>query len=156
MLIYIFTAVFVLCLITFRSWRPAVCIVLPLGLVSVLCYALMSLLKIGLKTSTLPVAALGVGIGVDYGIYIFSRLKRGLENGLSLEEAYLRTLRVTGNAVHVTGLTLAIGVCTWMFSALQFQADMGILLTFMFLANMLGAIFLLPALAVWLVSPRRT
>jgi predicted RND superfamily exporter protein len=156
MLIYIFTAVFVLCLVTFRSWRPAVCIVLPLGLVSVLCYALMSLLEIGLKTSTLPVAALGVGIGVDYGIYIFSRLKRGLENGLPLEEAYLRTLRVTGNAVLVTGLTLAIGVCTWIFSALQFQADMGILLTFMFLANMLGAIFLLPGLAVWLVKPRRT
>ncbi len=155
MLVYIFAAVFLLCLATFRSWRPAVCIVLPLGLVSILCYALMSLLEIGLKTSTLPVVALGVGIGVDYGIYIFSRLKRGLDNGLPLREAYLRTLRVTGNAVLVTGLTLAIGVFTWIFSALQFQADMGILLTFMFLANMLGAVLLLPSLAVFLVSRRR-
>jgi len=41
-------------------------------------------------------------------------------------------------------------VATWIFSPLKFQADMGILLTFMFLVNMLGAIVLLPALAHWL------
>jgi predicted RND superfamily exporter protein len=156
MLLYIFAAVFGLCLLTFRSWRAALCIVLPLSVVSILCYALMAMLKIGLKTTTLPVVALGVGIGVDYGIYIFSRLREGLNEGLPLREAYLRTLRVTGNAVLVTGLTLAIGVCTWVFSALQFQADMGILLTFMFLANMIGAVALLPALAVFLVGPRRS
>ncbi|MDA2910835.1 MMPL family transporter [Nitrospiraceae bacterium AH_259_D15_M11_P09] len=147
MLLWIYAAVVGLCLLTFRSWRATLCIVAPLGLVSVLAFGLMSLLEIGLKVSTLPVAALGVGIGVDYGIYIFSRFKRLLDEGVSLHEAYLQTLRVTGNAVLVTGLTLAAGVSTWVFSALKFQADMGLLLTFMFLANMLGALLLLPSLA---------
>jgi len=155
MLLYIYAAVILLSLWTFRSWRASLCIILPLSLVSILAYALMSLLGIGLKTSTLPVAALGVGIGVDYGIYIYSRLKSYLDKGMPLHTAYIQTLRVTGSAVVVTGLTLAIGVSTWIFSALQFQADMGILLTFIFLANMLGAILLLPSLAVFILRGGR-
>jgi predicted RND superfamily exporter protein len=115
----------------------------------------MSVLGIGLKTSTLPVAALGVGIGVDYGIYNFSRLRREMARGLDLRSAYKKNLRINGAAVLVTGLTLAAGTSTWIFSALQFQADMGILLTFMFLANMLGAVLLLPALATGLIGMGR-
>jgi predicted RND superfamily exporter protein len=150
MLVYVYAAIIALCLASFRSVRATICIVLPLGLVSVLAYALMAVLEIGLKVSTLPVVALGVGIGVDYGIYIFSRLQEQLDSETTLQEAYLMALQMTGNAVLLTGLSLAIGVCTWMFSDLKFQADMGILLTFMFLVNMLGAIILLPALAAWL------
>jgi len=147
-------AVILLCLITFRSIRVTLCIILPLSVVSVLCYALMSLLNIGLKVNTLPVASLGVGIGVDYGIYIFSRLLSILREGATLRTAYRETLRVTGAAVLVTGLTLAIGVSTWVFSALKFQADMGLLLSFMFLANMFGALLLLPALAAFIFPAR--
>jgi len=149
-LFYVFSAIIALCLITFRSVRAVMCIVMPLGLVSLLTYALMTILEIGLKVSTLPVVALGAGIGVDYGIYIFSRLQTILGEGKSLRDAYGQTLRITGNAVIFTGITLAIGVGTWIFSPLKFQADMGILLTFMFIVNMLGAILLLPALASWL------
>ncbi|PLX80888.1 MAG: RND transporter [Desulfuromonas sp.] len=149
-LVFVFAGVLLLCLYEFRSVRSVLCIVLPLGLVSILSYALMSLLQIGLKVSTLPVVALGVGVGVDYGIYIFSRLRRHLHQGETLQKAYLHTLAITGNGVVFTGVTLAIGVATWIFSPLKFQADMGILLTFMFLLNMLGAILLLPALAYWL------
>jgi hypothetical protein len=134
-------------LLTFRSWRAVLCIVVPLSLVSLLCYAFMSVLGIGLKVSTLPVAALGVGIGVDYGIYILSRMQAFLGKGMSLTDAYLETLRVNGQAVVMTALTLSVGVGTWVFSGLKFQADMGILLGFMFLANMAGAILLLPSLA---------
>jgi len=146
-LLWVYAAIIVLCLALFRSWRPTVAIILPLILVSMLCYMLMVFFDIGLKVSTLPVAALGVGIGVDYGIYIFARLKGLLAEGMSLNEAFFRTLQISGNAVVMTGLTLTVGVGTWVFSALQFQADMGLLLAFMFLANMLGAIILLPALA---------
>ena len=152
MLLYVYAAIIVLCLLTFRSWRPTACIVVPLALVSVLTYALMTVLEIGLKVSTLPVVALGVGIGVDYGIYIFSRFQEQLKKESTLEEAYAMTLKITGNAVFFTGVSLAIGVATWIFSDLKFQADMGILLTFMFLLNMLGALILLPALAAWLVK----
>ena len=154
MLAYIYAAVIFLCLLAFRSARAVLCIALPLSLVSILTYALMSLLEIGLKVPTLPVTALGVGIGVDYGIYIFSGMKRLLDDGTPLKDAYLQTLRITGNAVLVTGLTLAIGTSTWMLSPLKFQADMGILLTFMFLGNMLGALLLLPSLAVFILPKK--
>jgi predicted RND superfamily exporter protein len=97
--------------------------------------------------------ALGAGIGVDYGIYLFSRMQEFLHQGLSVRESYERTLRVTGASIIFTGVTLAIGVATWVFSPLKFQADIGIMLTFMFLVNMLAAIILLPALAAWLLHP---
>lgn len=147
MLFYVYLTTILLCLASFRSWRATVCIILPLELVSVLNYALMSALDIGLKTSTLPVAALGVGIGVDYGIYIFSRFDSLLKEGANIRDAYIETLRVTGNSVLVTGLTMSVGVFTWIFSDLKFQADMGLLLSFMIFANMLGALFLCPSFA---------
>lgn len=150
MLIWVYAAIVVLCVLTFRSLRATICIVAPLTLVSVLAYALMSYLEIGLKVNTLPVVALGVGIGVDYGIYIFARLAAYLEGGEPLRDAYFQTLRETGKPVIFTALTLAVGVGTWYFSTLQFQADMGILLAFMFFLNMVGAVVLLPALARWL------
>jgi predicted RND superfamily exporter protein len=148
-LLWVFGAVIALCLITFRSLRAALCIVLPLAIVSYMAYALMVYLGIGLKTSTLPVVALGVGIGVDYGIYIFARLQTALKAGQYFEDAMFSAFKDAGAAVVFTGLTLAIGVSTWLFSNLKFQADMGLLLTFMFLVNMVGAIVLLPAMARW-------
>ena len=148
-LYWVFGAVIALCLITFRDVRATLCIVVPLVITSYLAYALMVALGIGLKTSTLPVVALGVGIGVDYGIYLFARLRTGLRAGDYFEDAMAAALKDTGAAVVFTGLTLAIGVSTWLFSSLKFQADMGLLLTFMFLVNMIGAIILLPALARW-------
>lgn len=146
MLGLVFLAVIILCLVTYRSVRGTLCIVLPLVLVSTLAEALMALYGIGLKVNTLPVVALGVGIGVDYGIYIYNRLDILLKEGFTLREAYNQTLRLTGRAVIFTGLTLGAGVGTWIFSDLQFQADMGILLCFIFTANMVGAIIILPAL----------
>ncbi|MDX1555963.1 MAG: MMPL family transporter [Xanthomonadales bacterium] len=151
MLALVFGSIILLCLITFRSILGTLCIVLPLVLVSTLAEALMAVYGIGLKVNTLPVVALGVGIGVDYGIYIYSKLDSLLKEGYSLHEAYYRTLRLTGRAVIFTGLTLGAGVGTWLFSALQFQADMGVLLVFIFLANMVGAIVLIPALVRWLL-----
>jgi predicted RND superfamily exporter protein len=148
-LLGVFSAVIVLCFLTFRSVRTVLSIVLPLGLVSLLAYALMTVLEIGLKVSTLPVVALGAGIGVDYGIYIYSRFQSFLDEGRSTADAYRETLSTTGSAVVFTGITLAAGVVTWIFSPLKFQADMGILLTFMFLLNMVGAILVLPALRSW-------
>jgi predicted RND superfamily exporter protein len=148
-LFWVFGAVIVLCLVAFRSIRAALCIVLPLAIVSYLAYVVMVYLEIGLKTSTLPVVALGVGIGVDYGIYIFARLHSDLKAGEYFEDAMFAALKDAGAAVVFTGLTLAIGVSTWVFSNLKFQADMGLLLTFMFVVNMGGAIFLLPAMARW-------
>jgi predicted RND superfamily exporter protein len=150
MLIWVYSVVMVLCLITFRSVRTVIAIILPLMLTSLLSQALMAYLGIGVKVATLPVIALGVGIGVDYGIYIFSKINEALKQQKSLYESYLFALNQTGKAVAFTGLTLAIGVATWVFSPIKFQADMGLLLTFMFILNMVGALTLIPALA-WLL-----
>lgn len=150
MMIYVFGAVIALCLISFRSIRATLVVVVPLYVVSVLAQALMTLLEIGLTVSTLPVIALGVGIGVDYGIYILSTKSIMLKKGATVQDAYLAALKERGSAVLFTGITLAIGVSTWVFSSLKFQMDMGILLTFMFLVNMLGAIIVLPALSRFL------
>ncbi|PID43095.1 MAG: RND transporter [Proteobacteria bacterium] len=155
MLFFVYAVVSTLCFITFRSLRAVLCIVIPLGLTSVLCEALMAKMGIGIKVATLPVIALGVGIGVDYGIYIYSRLEKMILEGRSLQEAYYETLRTTGKAVSFTGLTLGVGVCTWIFSPIKFQADMGILLFFMFIWNMVGSLWLLPALARFLLNPEK-
>lgn len=155
MLLWIYGVVAFLVLLSFRSWRIAVCIIAPLALTSLLCQALMVYLNIGIKVATLPVIALGVGIGVDYGIYIYSKLNSFLQQGYNLTDAYFETLRSTGKAVFFTALTLAISVATWAFSPIKFQVDMGLLLTFMFLWNMLGALVLIPALSCFLLDRKK-
>ena len=153
-LVYVYLSIIVLCLLTFRSLTATLCIILPLAIVSLLTYALMSVLEIGLKVNTLPVVALGAGIGVDYAIYIYNRMEEFMSRGIKLAKAYELTLATSGFAVLFTAMTLTIGVMTWLFSPLKFQADMGILLMFMFSINMLGAILLLPALASFLVKKK--
>ena len=152
MLVLVYGAVVLLCFITFRSWRAVVVAVLPLVITSFLAEALMVALGMGVKVATLPVIALGVGIGVDYALYILSVTLAQLREGKSLSESYYRALLFTGKVVMLTGVTLAIGVITWVASPIKFQADMGLLLAFMFLWNMVGALVLLPALAHFLLK----
>ncbi len=149
----LYGAVFIMCVISFRSLLAALCVVLPLFLVTALGEALMVELGIGLKINTLTVVALGVGMGVDYAIYIFSRMRELLGQGKSLMQSYFEALKTTGIAIFYTALTLAIGVGTWIWSALKFQADMGLMLTFMFVVNMIAAMVFLPALCRWLLKP---
>ena len=156
MLWWVYGAVVVLCWVTFRSWRAVVVAVLPLMLTSILCEALMVGLGMGVKVATLPVIALGVGIGVDYALYVLSVMLARLRAGESLSSAYLHALRFTGRVVMLTGATLALAVGCWALSPIKFQADMGILLAFMFVWNMVGALVLLPALAHFLLRDRRS
>jgi hypothetical protein len=146
---WVYASTIVLCLLSFRSWRATVCVIVPLVVVSYFGYALKVWLGIGLKTSTLPVIALGVGIGIDYGIYLFSAVMDRLREGDNLEDALCFAFGTMGTSVIFTGFTLAVGVGTWAFSDLKFQADMGLLLAALFFFNMLGAILLMPALARW-------
>ncbi|MNF34450.1 MMPL family protein [compost metagenome] len=139
------------CLITFRSWRATLVALLPLVLTSILCEALMVAMGIGVKVATLPVIALGVGIGVDYALYLLSVQLHHQRQGLPLADAYRKAVAFTGRVVGLVGITLAAGVVCWAWSPIKFQADMGILLTFMFLWNMLGALVLIPALSYFLL-----
>ena len=154
MLWLLYGAVFLMCWLSFRSPLAALCVLAPLVLVTELGHSLMVELGIGMKVNTLAVVALGVGIGVDYGIYIFARMREAMLQGRTLSESYFIALKTTGIAIFYTALTLAVGVAMWMFSDLKFQADMGIMLTFMFIVNMIAAIIFLPALCRWLLRPR--
>ncbi|WP_248763760.1 MMPL family transporter [Pseudomonas sp. 13-2922] len=151
MLLYVYTAVTLFCLLTFRSWRATLVALLPLVLTSILCEALMVVMGIGVKVATLPVIALGVGIGVDYALYLLSVQLHYQRQGLPLALAYRNAVAFTGRVVGLVGITLAAGVVCWAWSPIKFQADMGILLTFMFLWNMLGALILIPALSYFLL-----
>ncbi|MES2153395.1 MAG: MMPL family transporter [Pseudomonadota bacterium] len=151
MLLLVYAAVIVLCWVTFRSWRAVLVAVLPLALTSILCEALMVMLGMGVKVATLPVIALGVGIGVDYALYLVSVQLVQQRLGSSLGDAYRHALQFTGKVVALVGVTLAAGVVCWAWSPIKFQADMGILLTFMFSLNMVGALVLAPALSHFLL-----
>ena len=140
MLYLVYLAVILICFITFRSWRAVVCAIVPL----------MVWLNIGVKVATLPVIALGVGVGVDYALYVMAMVLVQLRQGASLSQAYYQALVSTGKVVLLTGVTLGLAVITWVWSPIKFQADMGIMLAFMFIWNMLGALILLPALAHFL------
>ncbi|HET8882108.1 MAG TPA: efflux RND transporter permease subunit [Solimonas sp.] len=154
-ILYIVYAGIIVCVfLSFFEWQSIVSIMLPLALVSFMAYAVMTILGIGMKVATLPVVALAAGIGVDYGIYVYATLADATAGGYKLRDAYFKTLKMTGKAVVFTGITLGIGVATWLWSGLQFQRDMGKLLVFMFTANMFGAILLLPAIASFLLKPK--
>jgi predicted RND superfamily exporter protein len=158
MMLYVYATIVALVLLTYRDWRAMVACCLPLTLATFLGYWFMKELDIGLTVATLPVMVLAVGIGVDYAFYIYNRLQLYLAQGVDIATAFKQALLETGNATIFTAITLSIGVATWSFSALKFQADMGLLLTFMFMVNMVMAITLLPALAVMIdvLIPRRS
>ncbi|MGI4746887.1 MAG: efflux RND transporter permease subunit [Janthinobacterium lividum] len=151
MLFWVYLAVSILSLIALRSIRAVICAILPLMVTSVMAEALMVKLGIGVKVATLPVAALGVGIGVDYALYVLAIVIAMERTGQPLPVAFRGALTFTGRVVLLTGLTLAAAVSTWAFAPIKFQADMGLLLAFMFLWNMIGALILLPALATFLL-----
>ena len=157
MMLIVYAVIVVLVFLTYFDWRATICCTVPLTFATMLGYAFMDIAQIGLKVSTLPVMVLAVGVGVDYAFYIYNRLNTHLKSGLDMTEAFDQTFKNTGAAVVFTALTLAIGVSTWSFSALKFQADMGSLLTFMFFINMICAMTTLPALAVILerLFPRK-
>jgi uncharacterized protein len=151
MLLYVYASVIVLCMVTFRSIPGVICAVLPLMMTSIMCEALMVVLGIGVKVATLPVIALGVGIGIDYALYVLTVILARMRQGMDLTQAYYEAINFTGSVVALIGITLSAGVITWAASPIKFQADMGVLLTFMFMWNMVGALVLMPALATFLL-----
>jgi predicted RND superfamily exporter protein len=157
MLLYVFAAILLLVFLAYRDWRAMLACCLPLTVATYIGYAFMKAVGIGLTVSTLPVMVLSVGVGVDYAFYIYNRLQLHMAGGEGIVESFEHALKETGIATVFTALTLSVGVATWSFSQLKFQADMGKLLTFMFLVNMVMAITALPAFAVVLekLFPRR-
>jgi len=157
MMLYVYGAIILLVALVYRDFRAVLACCLPLTVGTFIGYWFMKSLNIGLTVATLPVMVLAVGIGVDYAFYIYNRLQMHLSQGENIVLALENSILEVGMATIFTAITLAIGVATWSFSDLKFQADMGKLLAFMFMVNMVMAMTALPALAVWLerLFPRR-
>lgn len=157
MMLYVYAAIVILVFLVYRDLRAVVACCVPLTVGTFVGYWFMKELEIGLTVATLPVMVLAVGIGVDYAFYIYNRLLLHLADGQTIVQAIEHAILEVGMATIFTAITLAIGVATWSFSQLKFQADMGKLLAFMFMVNMVMAMTALPAVAVWLerLFPRR-
>ncbi len=158
MMMYVYAAIVFLVAMVYRDFRAVLACCLPLTVGTFIGYWFMKELEIGLTVATLPVMVLAVGIGVDYAFYIYNRLQLHLSLGENIVKALEHSILEVGTATIFTAITLAIGVATWAFSDLKFQADMGKLLAFMFMVNMVMAMTALPAFAVWLekLFPRKT
>ncbi len=148
-----FGIVFLFCWLAYRSLVAAVLFLVPLVLSNYLTYALMGARGIGLDVNALPVVALGVGLGVDYGLYIVSRIQEEYQKTPDLIEAIVRAISTAGKAVLFTASTMVFGVVFWAFSFLRFQADMGLLMVFWMVVSMLGGLILLPTLLA-LIKPK--
>jgi len=158
MMLYVYAAIVILVALVYRDFRAVLACCLPLTVGTFIGYWFMKELQIGLTVATLPVMVLAVGIGVDYAFYIYNRLQMHMAHGENIVKALEHSILEVGTATIFTAITLAIGVATWAFSDLKFQADMGKLLAFMFMVNMVMAMTALPAFAVWLekLFPRKT
>jgi predicted RND superfamily exporter protein len=153
-LIASFATVFVVILLSYRSLAVGLLLVTSLGTAALVSLAYMWVANIGFDVNTLPVQALGVGIGVDYAIYIMDRVVRERRRGHDLVEAVRIAIQTTGMAVFFTGSCLVGGIIFWYFiSSLRFAADMSLLLSILLVANMFGAILLVPAF-VTLFKPK--
>jgi len=157
MMLYVYAAIMLLVFVVYRDLRAVLACCLPLTVGTFIGYWFMKEFEIGLTVATLPVMVLAVGIGVDYAFYIYNRLQGHLAAGQPIVKAIEQSILEVGMATIFTAITLAVGVATWSFSALKFQADMGKLLAFMFIVNLIMAMTALPALAVVLerIFPRR-
>jgi predicted RND superfamily exporter protein len=157
MMLYVYAAIMLLVFVVYRDLRAVLACCLPLTVGTFIGYWFMKEFEIGLTVATLPVMVLAVGIGVDYAFYIYNRLQGHLAADQPIVRAIEQSILEVGMATIFTAITLAVGVATWSFSALKFQADMGKLLAFMFIVNLIMAMTALPALAVVLerIFPRR-
>jgi predicted RND superfamily exporter protein len=141
----IFIVIFILHSTTYQSIPSGAIIFLQISTATMLSLAYMSLRNIGLNINTLPVQSVGVGIGVDYAIYIVDRIRQEVVDTEDIDEAVRRAVRTTGMAVSFTATTIVGGIALWSFSNLRFQAEMAQLLVILMVINMFGAITVVPA-----------
>jgi len=144
-IVLILFVIFVLHSVTYQSVPSGFIILLQISTATMLSLAYMAIRNVGLNINTLPVQSVGVGIGVDYAIYIVDRIRQECADTGDLDEAVRRAVRTTGMAVSFTATTIVAGIVLWSFSNLRFQAEMAQLLSILMVINMLGAVTMVPA-----------
>jgi predicted RND superfamily exporter protein len=142
------------CLFLAYGWAGSWLLFLPLIFRTLLVFGILGFLKVGLTAEIIPVVALGIGFGDDFGIYIMSRVMDELkEKQGSLKEALIESMSTSGKAVFFTGLCLTIGIATWMISPILMQARLGALLGFFIFFNAIGTLVIMPSM-IMTVKPK--
>jgi hypothetical protein len=151
-LLLAFITVVVFCGIAYRSVVASIILCLPLLVANMVAFAYMALKDIGLDVNTLPVSAVGIGVGVDYGIYLLSRMEEEFRNTRGDWHTMTHTaLNSAGRGVVITAVTIIFPILLWpAISELRFNAEMGLLMSFLMFFDMLGALFFVPAAINWL------
>ena len=141
------------CKVNFRSVTAGLILTIPLAISNIITFALMAAYQIGLTVNTYPISSIGIGLGVDYGIYFVGRLLEEKERAADLNTAIINTIKSNGKAIIIIATTLTVGLVSWLLSPLKFQAEMGALFALLLFLNMLGAILLVPSL-IAILKPR--
>jgi len=144
---------FLFCTFNFRSITAGFILTIPLAISNIVTFALMAAYQIGLTVNTYPISSIGIGLGVDYGIYFVSRLLEEKEKAEDLNTAIINTMTTNGKAIIIIATTLTVGLILWLFSPLKFQAEMGALLALLLFLNMLGALLLVPSI-IAIIKPK--
>jgi predicted RND superfamily exporter protein len=145
-----FGTIFLVLVVTYRSVMAGLYMILPLLVANAVIHAYMGARDIGINIHTLPVVTVGVGFGIDYGLYIVSRIIEEYRTGFSLPEAVRSAIATSGKAVTFTAVTMILGTLFWTMSNLRFSAEMGLLLALWMAVSFLATVTLLPVLVVTL------
>ena len=144
MTVTIITLVTISIMIAYRSLAAGVMVFILLIICVMTNRAFMTIRDIGLNVNTLPVTSVGIGVGVDYAIYMLDRLKEEMRHR-SLLDAIVTSMRTTGAAILFTAMTVLAGIIYWIpGSSLRFNSEMALLLCLLLTSNMIGAITLIP------------
>ncbi len=142
------------CSFAYRSVAAAIILLIPVNLANGFLTAFMSLMGMGLDVNTLPILAIGIGVGIDYGIYLLSRICEEFKDRQHYGDAIRNSLTTCGKAILFTGLLMTFGIAPWYFmSELKFVSDMGMLLVVVMTINMVLALIMVPLL-VYLFKPK--
>ncbi|HYC23980.1 MAG TPA: MMPL family transporter [Candidatus Bathyarchaeia archaeon] len=143
-----FATIYVIILFTYRSWMAGIYMLIPLWLSNMAINAYMGAMGIGINISTLPVVTVGVGFGIDYGLYIVSRIIEEFQKSGDLEAATREAVSTSGKAVTFTAVTMVVGTLVWYFSNIRFDAEMGLLLALWMGVSFIASMTLMPVLFV--------
>jgi predicted RND superfamily exporter protein len=138
--------IYICCVVPYRSFVRGFILLVSLVIANFMAMGYMVLADMGMTINVLPVAAIGAGLGVDYGIYMLSRIGDEYQSTADWKKSVIITFSTTGRAVVITGITVIVGIIFWYFSNIRFQAEIGFLLAFLLAMNVFGAIFLVPTL----------
>jgi uncharacterized protein len=146
---FVLAVVWIFCVFSFRSFVAGFMFLFACVLANFGAFIYMNIRGIGLTIDTIPVISLGIGLGVDYGIYTVSRIRDEVMGGMEVDDAVVLALKTTGVAVFNTFLVMIGGIFPWIFSPLLFHSQMSTLLIFLMGTNMIAGCIVLPCYLSW-------